>query len=96
MAIKIIDEVITDLGITNELYINIGSVQYSKNIGDMVINLNVYKNELDRQEDKRCRTFVIPTSIVSQWDMSEMTDNAFVVGYNKLKEYFNEYTIENI
>jgi len=96
MAIKITDEIITDKGITTELYINICSVEYNKNIGDMVINLNVYKNQLDRQEGERCKTFVIPKSIISKWGVEELTDNAFVVAYNKLGEYFNEYRIEKI
>ncbi len=90
MAIKITDGIITEFGATNELYINIASVQYDKDIEDVLINVNVYKNEADRLEGKRCRTFVIPRSFSTTWSMEEMIDNAFVVAYRKLTEELNK------
>lgn len=97
MAIKITDEIITDRGLTNELYINIRNVEYDKATKDLIVTLNTYKNQADRDGGNKCRTFVIPATYRFDFDFGELTDNAFVIAYNKLtSDMSNLYEIEKI
>jgi len=97
MAIKITNQIITDKGTTSSLYINIKSVEYNKEIGDMVVTVNVYKNQTARNNNEKCRTFVIPRNYVFDWGVDELIDNAFTVAYSKLTQKLNQdYTTEQI
>ena len=97
MAIKITNEVITDRGLTTELYINIDKVEFIKGTEDLVVGVQVYKNQTDRQNDLTCRTFDFSKTYIFDYEIVELYDNAFITAYNKLTEELNKYyTTEQI
>ena len=93
MAIKITNEIITDKGLTTELYINIDRVEFIKDTGDLVVGIQIYKNQTDRQNGNPCRTFDFSKTYIFDYEIVELYDNAFITAYNKLTTELNkEYT----
>jgi len=86
MAIKITDSIQTDKGVTTDLYLNISSVNYDKNNGNILVIVKSYLNEAARVSNDRdiCKTFIIDRSYSFDYSIEELVDNAYVIVYEKL------------
>ena len=99
MAIKILSDIVTDKGLTTQLYVMIDSVDYIKTEQRVNVNVKTYFSEADRteSEQKTCKTFVIPRFYSYIYNMSDMNTNAYTYAYEQLTAQLSQnYITEQI
>lgn len=99
MAIKVLSDVVTDKGLTNELYVMIDSVDYIKHIQQLNVNIKTYFSESDRieSEQKTCKTFVISRFYSYIYNIADMNTNAYSYAYEQLAAQLSQnYIIEQV
>ena len=89
MAIKITDTIQTDKGATTALYILIDSVAYQKDIAEIHVSVKTYKDAEARAYDSECKTFDIKRTYIFEYDVTELTDNAYTIAYDKITNKLN-------
>jgi len=88
MGLKITNEIYTNKGLTQELYINVKSINVEKNNKTMVMT-NQYVNKADRDQNEMnvCQTFDIPNFYYLDLNVDNLSDNyLYTIVYDKIKE----------
>tara|TARA_Y100000389_G_C17416732_1_gene494200 strand:- start:745 stop:1044 length:300 start_codon:yes stop_codon:yes gene_type:complete len=99
MAIKITTDVVTDKGITTELYVMVDMVEYIKSESRVIANIKTYFSQADRQEseNKTCKTFVIKPNYSYYYNIDNLNDNAYTYVYQILSDQLSlEHTVTQI
>jgi len=99
MAIKITSEVVTDKGVTSELYVMVDKVDYIKSESRVIANIKTYFSQADRQEseNKTCKTFVIKPIYSYYYNIDNLTENAYTYVYQMLSDQLSvEHTVTQI
>ena len=88
MGLKITNEVYTNKGLTNEMYVNIQRININKQLKNSV-SINKYLNKLakDDNENNLCSCFDIPNIFILDLDIESLETNyVYELVYTKIKQ----------
>lgn len=100
MGLKITNQIYTNKGLTEELYINIQKINIDKkNRHNVLISKYLNKSVKDENEMDICQTFDLSNGFPLNLSMEELTSNfVYELTYNKIKEILisKGYTVEDL
>lgn len=100
MGLKITNQIYTNKGLTEELYINIQKINIDKkNRHSVLISKYINKSAKDENEINFCQTFDLPNTFPLSLSMEELTSEfVYELSYNKIKQILisKGYTVEDL